>query len=131
MEFRIIKKSKKSNARIGLLHTSHGVIETPSFVPVGTQAAIKAVPSDFLSETKTGILIANTFHLHLKPGEDIVKRAGGLHHFMNFRHPIMTDSGGFQVFSLGFGSDLGFGKVMNYFPGAQKGKEIIKKGQQP
>mgnify|MGYP001577640805 CR=1 FL=1 len=66
MEFRIIKKSKKSNARIGLLHTSHGVIETPSFVTVGTQAAIKALPSDFLSETKTQIIIANTSTLLLR-----------------------------------------------------------------
>jgi len=97
IEFKILKKSKKSRARLGILKTEHGIIETPSLVPVATQATLKALTSEEALETKSQILIANTFHLHLKPGEKIVKAAGGLHKFMNWSGPLMTDSGGFQV----------------------------------
>jgi len=114
--FEILKKSKKSGARIGVLKTPHGEVETPTLVPVATQAAVKTLTSDEVCATKTQILIANTFHLHLKPGEAVVKKAGGLHEFMQWKRPLMTDSGGFQVFSLGFGRDLGVGKVLKYFP---------------
>ncbi|MFA5084262.1 MAG: tRNA guanosine(34) transglycosylase Tgt [Candidatus Paceibacterota bacterium] len=126
MEFEILKKSKISQARLGALQTSHGVVETPCLVPVATQAAIKTLTSEEVEQTQSQILIANTFHLHLKPGEEIVKAAGGLHKFMNWPRPLMTDSGGFQVFSLGFGRDFGTGKIL-------KGKSdySIKKGQQP
>lgn len=112
IEFKIIKKSKKSRARLGVLSTPHGEVETPAFVPVATQAVVKTLTSEDLPSTKTQIIISNTFHLHLKPGEDIVKAAGGIHRFANLNVPIMTDSAGFQVFSLGFGHDLGIGKLL-------------------
>ncbi len=109
--FKILKKSSKSSARLGVLKTSHGEIETPTLVPVATQAVVKTLSSEEVLATKTQILISNTFHLHLKPGEKILKKAGGIHKFMNWPKPIMTDSGGFQVFSFGFGRDLGIGKI--------------------
>ena len=111
--FEILKKSQKSNARLGILKTSHGEIETPSFVPVATNATVKALDSHAVLKTGTQLLIANTYHLHLQPGEKIVKSAGGLHSFMQWEKPLMTDSGGFQVFSLGFGKDLGSSKMAN------------------
>lgn len=112
MNFKILKKSKVSNARLGFLETSHGVVETPSLVPVATQATIKTLASEEAEKTGSQILICNTFHLHVKPGEKFVAKAGGLHSFMNWKRPLMTDSGGFQVFSLGFGKDLQVGKIM-------------------
>lgn len=112
MQFHISKKSKFSNARLGFIETSHGVIETPCLVPVATQAVVKTLTSEETEQTKSQILIANTFHLHLKPSEKVVKKAGGLHKFMNWKKPLMTDSGGFQVFSLGFGRDFGTGKIL-------------------
>lgn len=130
MEFRILKKSKRSRARLGLLKTSHGEVLTPTLVPVATQAVVKTLTSEEVKETKTQILIANTFHLHLKPGEKIIKANGGLHRFMNWPKPLMTDSGGFQVFSLGFGRDLGIGKIVKYFPGQER-KEKITPHSQP
>ena len=129
IDFKILKKSKKSGARIGVLKTGHGVVETPCLVPVATQAVVKTLTSEETEQTKTQILIANTFHLHLKPGERIVREAGGLHKFMNWKGPIMTDSGGFQVFSLGFGRELGVGKILKYFPG--NSTEVIDKNRQP
>lgn len=129
IKFRILKRSKKSLARLGVLETSHGEVETPSLVPVATQAVVKALWSEEAEKTGCQILIANTFHLHLKPGEKIIKAGGGLHKFMNWHRPMMTDSGGFQVFSLGFGRDSGVGKIFKYFS-AKKGREIIQ-GQQP
>ena len=126
IEFKILKKSKRSQARIGILKTPHGEIETPSFVPVATQAAVKTLPSELVEETKTQIIIANTFHLHLKPGEKFVKKAGGIHKFMNWHHPVMTDSGGFQVFSLGFGQEYGTGKILK-----TKRAAVIKKDTKP
>src|SRR3989338_4645734 len=117
IEFSLLKKSNRSRARIGVLKTPHGEIETPAFVPVATQAVIKTLISEEVLETKSQMLIANTFHLHLKPGEKFVKKAGGLHKFMNWQGPLMTDSAGFQVFSLGFGADLGVGKMLKYSSG--------------
>jgi len=105
IEFKIQKKSKKSKARVGLLKTPHGVVETPCLVPVATQAAIKTLDSGEVEKTKSQILICNTFHLRLK------KVSSDLHEFMNWPRPLMTDSGGFQVFSLGFGLDSGVGKI--------------------
>jgi len=112
MEFRVIKKSKKSGARLGVLKTSHGEVETPAFVPVATQAVVKTLESSEVLETGSQILISNTFHLHIKPSEKFVAAAGGLHKFMNWQRPIMTDSAGFQIFSLGFGRDYGVGKIL-------------------
>ena len=126
MEFKIIKKSKRSKARLGILKTSHGEIETPSFVPVATQAVVKTLTSEEAKAAKCQILISNTFHLHLKPGEKFVKAGGGIHNFMNWDRPLMTDSGGFQVFSLGFGRDLGIGKILK-----TKGLVKVLLGQQP
>ena len=130
LNFEITKQSKKSRARLGLLETSHGVVETPAFVPVATQATIKTLTAEETKATNSQLVISNTFHLHLKPGEDIVKQGGGLHKFSNWDRPIMTDSGGFQVFSLGFGRDLQVGKVLKFFEGGEA-KEQIKVGQQP
>ncbi len=126
LEFKIIKQSQKSNARVGVLKTPYGEVETPAFVVVATTATVKTLTSEEIPQTKTQILIANTFHLHLRPGEKIVKANGGLHKFMNYSQPIMTDSGGFQVFSLGFGRDLGVGKILK-----EKQLEEVVKGQQP
>lgn len=131
IEFKVLKKSKKSWARLGVLKTPHGEVETPSLVPVATQAAIKTIPAEYLNQTGTQIVISNTFHLHLKPGESIVKRAGGINKFMNWKGPSMTDSGGFQVFSLGFGRDLDLGKIKKFFPGKVTNEQSIKKGTQP
>jgi len=126
IKFKIIKKSKISKARLGIIETNHGVVETPCLVPVATQAVIKTLNSEEVLETKSQILICNTFHLHLRPGEEIIKRAGGLHKFMNWKRPLMTDSGGFQVFSFGFGKDLGMGKILK-----NKAYSNIEYGQQP
>jgi queuine tRNA-ribosyltransferase/7-cyano-7-deazaguanine tRNA-ribosyltransferase len=111
MKFHISKKSKISRARLGFMETSHGVVETPCLVPVATQAVIKTLTSEEAEKTGSQILICNTFHLYLKPGEGIVEKSGGLHKFMNWKKPLMTDSGGFQVFSLGFGKDFNIGKI--------------------
>ena len=93
-------KSKECYGRIGVLHTPHGDIETPVFMPVGTQGTVKSLSVEELKDINTQILLSNTYHLYLRPGEEIVKNAGGLHKFMNWDRPILTDSGGFQVFSL-------------------------------
>jgi queuine tRNA-ribosyltransferase len=94
-------KSTKGNARAGEFSTEHGVVETPIFMPVGTLATVKAIDSDDIKKTNPEIILANTYHLYLKPGLDILKNAGGVHNFMNYQGPMLTDSGGFQVFSLG------------------------------
>ena len=128
--FRVLKKSKRSNARVGLLETNHGAIETPSFVPVATHAAVKSLVSELVEETGTQVVIANAFHLHLKPGEKTIRSSGGLHAFMNWSRPIMTDSGGYQVFSLGFGRDLRLKKVARG-KNALARNDIIELGVQP
>lgn len=95
-----IKTCKQTGARLGIVHTPHGSFETPTFMPVGTQATVKTMSPEDLKEMNAGIILSNTYHLWLRPGNDIVKEAGGLHKFMNWDKPILTDSGGFQVFSL-------------------------------
>ncbi len=97
----ILKKDTKTNARLGKLHTPHGVIETPVFMPVGTQATVKTMTPEELKALGAKIILSNTYHLFLRPGQDLIKEAGGLHKFMNWDGAILTDSGGFQVFSLG------------------------------
>lgn len=92
---------KQSGARYGILHTPHGDVETPMFMPVGTLATVKGIAPEMLKEMGSQVILANTYHLWLRPGEDIISKAGGLHKFMNYDGPILTDSGGFQVFSLG------------------------------
>ncbi|MEI7884555.1 MAG: tRNA guanosine(34) transglycosylase Tgt [Clostridia bacterium] len=100
ISFDLLKKSEKSWARRGVVHTAHGDIATPIFMPVGTQATVKAMSPLELEELGAQIILSNTYHLYLRPGDELIKRAGGLHKFMNWQHPILTDSGGFQVFSL-------------------------------
>ena len=98
--FKITHKDIKTKARVGLLETPHGIIETPEFMPVGTQATVKALSSEDVKYCGAQIILGNTYHLYLRPGMEIVKNAGGLHKFMSWDKPILTDSGGFQIFSL-------------------------------
>ncbi len=108
MEFsyRILHEEKHTGARLGEFTTPHGVIQTPIFMPVGTQATVKGILPSVLQELQAQIILANTYHLYLRPGADIVEKAGGLHRFMNWNKPILTDSGGFQVFSLAKMKDI-------------------------
>ena len=92
---------KQTGARYGILHTPHGAVETPMFMPVGTLASVKGIAPEYLTQMNSGVILSNTYHLWLRPGEDVVDQAGGLHKFMNYPGPMLTDSGGFQVFSLG------------------------------
>lgn len=98
--FNLLKKDQGTSARRGVLETPHGIIETPIFMPVGTHAAMKAMTPAQVGECGAQIILCNTYHLHLRPGEALVEKAGGLHRFMSWNGPILTDSGGFQVFSL-------------------------------
>ena len=98
--YEVKKECRQTGARIGVLHTPHGDIETPVFMPVGTKATVKAMSPDELEQIGAQIILSNTYHLFLRPGEQLIKEAGGLHSFMNWKKPILTDSGGFQVFSL-------------------------------
>ena len=99
--YELLHVDKNSGARRGVIHTPHGDIQTPVFMPVGTQATVKAMTPEELKEIEAQIILSNTYHLYLRPGNDLVKEAGGLHEFMKWDRPILTDSGGFQVFSLG------------------------------
>ena len=100
--YELLHECKQTGARRGRIHTPHGIIETPVFMPVGTQATVKSMtPEELKEEVKAQIILSNTYHLYLRPGHDLVKQAGGLHKFMNWDRAILTDSGGFQVFSLG------------------------------
>ena len=100
-EFRLIREDNQTQARTGQLCTAHGLIDTPIFMPVGTRGSVKACTPNDLDEIGAEIILGNTYHLYLRPGHQIVEQAGGLHRFMAWRKPILTDSGGFQVFSLG------------------------------
>ena len=101
IKYELIKTCKQSGARLGRLHTPHGIIETPIFMPVGTQATVKTMTPEELKGMNAQIILSNTYHLFLRPGHKLIEKAGGLHKFMNWDRPILTDSGGFQVFSLG------------------------------
>src|SRR6188768_2277229 len=98
--FELRKTDSTSKARLGRMTTTRGVIDTPAFMPVGTQASVKAIDPRELDEMGTQIILGNTYHLSIRPGLEIIQSAGGLHQFMNWKLPILTDSGGFQVFSL-------------------------------
>ncbi|OGF31919.1 tRNA guanosine(34) transglycosylase Tgt [Candidatus Falkowbacteria bacterium RIFOXYA2_FULL_35_8] len=100
MSFKLLKQSQKSKARRGQLKTRRGIIETPFFMPIATKASVKALTYEDLEQLEAKIVLSNTYHLMLKPGNKLIKKAGGLHQFMNWSKPILTDSGGFQVFSL-------------------------------
>jgi len=99
--YELLHQCKQTGARRGVIHTPHGDIQTPVFMPVGTQATVKSMTPEELKEVNAQIILSNTYHLFLRPGHELVKEAGGLHSFMNWDRPILTDSGGFQVFSLG------------------------------
>ncbi len=127
--------AKEEDARTGRLDTPHGSIETPSFVAVGTQATVTSLSVADLREIKSQVIITNAFHLHLQPGEDLIKKMGGLHRFMNWEGPLMIDSGGFQIFSLGAAKKHGVGKIAPIFPGekdrgghfsSKKGKPLVR-----
>ena len=101
MDFKVLQKDNKSKARAGVIKTDHGEIQTPIFMPVGTQGTVKSVTQKALKEeVNPDIILGNTYHLYLRPGTEILEKAGGLHGFMNWDRPILTDSGGFQVYSL-------------------------------
>ncbi|MBS3966418.1 MAG: tRNA guanosine(34) transglycosylase Tgt [Truepera sp.] len=125
---------ERGAARVARYRTPHGVIETPAFVAVGTQAAIKTLSPEEAADAGVQVLFANTYHLYLRPGQETVAAAGGLHRFMAWDGPIMTDSGGFQVFSLGASLEHGVGKIANIFPGeaggalkgGRRGKSLVR-----
>ena len=106
IKYNLLKVEKNTSARLGTIETNYGTYETPMFMPVGTQATVKTLSPEELKEVGSGIILSNTYHLWLRPGEDVVDHAGGLHKFMNFNGPILTDSGGFQVFSLAKPKDI-------------------------
>ena len=106
IEYTLLKTEKNTKARLGKIKTNYGEYETPMFMPVGTQATVKTLAPEELKAIDCGIILANTYHLWLRPGEDIIAKAGGLHKFMNWNGPILTDSGGFQVFSLAKPKDI-------------------------
>ena len=115
--FKITKQDKKTRARTGIIKTKRGKIETPHFVPVATLASVRSLDSLDLEELGVQCALVNAYHLHLKPGDALIKKLGGTHKFMNFRSPLFSDSGGFQAFSLGLGREHNIGKIGNFFPG--------------
>jgi len=121
--FKILKQHKK--ARLGIIKTSHGSFPTPAFIPVATLATIRSLDQKDIKDLNANVILANTYHLHLRPGEKLIKKLGGLHKFMNWQGPIVTDSGGFQAFSLGLGMEHKIGKIA-YFP---EGTKHHKKGE--
>lgn len=100
VKFELLRHSIENFARLGRLHTAHGVVETPAFMPVGTQGSVKTVGSEDLEDLGFEMVLSNTYHLELRPGSEVIERMGGLHHFMSWERPILTDSGGYQVMSL-------------------------------
>ncbi len=107
LNYKLLKKEKNTNARLGEFKTVHGIFKTPMFMPVGTNATVKTLSNDELENLNCGIILCNTYHLWLRPGEDVIEKSGGIHNFMNYKSgPILTDSGGFQVFSLAKPKDI-------------------------
>ena len=127
--FDITHQPARGRARLGVLRTPHGSVETPFFSVVGTAGAVKGITPDELRETGASVLLANTYHLYLRPGQDTVAALGGLHRFMGWSGPLITDSGGYQVFSLGFGLEHGVGKQIGMFPAEDEGRIRRPKGQ--
>src|SRR3990167_9320881 len=127
MNFKIEKKLKGSLGRAGVLNTPHGEIYTPAFVSVGTKATIKSLNPDQVRGTGAEVVLGNTYHLYLQPGDEIVRKAGGIGKFMNWSGPTMTDSGGFQVFSLGaaYGKDTRLNDTVGQVSKAMKLAEIL------
>src|SRR3989338_7682510 len=123
MEFGIKTKLKSSRARTGIITTPHGVIHTPYFIPVATAATVRGLNQEDMKELNAEVLLANTYHLHLRPGDKIIRKLGGLHKFMNWNKPLFTDSGGFQAFSLGYGMEHNINKLGTIFPESRKASE--------
>lgn len=131
LTFDITHKDKASMARVGRLAVKHGVLETPAFIVVGTRASVKAVDPRDLKEMGVQIALANTYHLMLRPGAEAVAEQGGLHKFMGWDGPMVTDSGGFQAFSLGFAIEHGVGKMVKMFPDEGKHDRVQKAPARP
>ena len=106
IKYELIHTDKNCKARLGKIETNYGTVDTPMFMPVGTRATVKMLTPDELYDVHAGVILANTYHLWLRPGEDLIEKAGGLHKFMNYKGPILTDCGGFQVFSLAKPKDI-------------------------
>ena len=106
ISYKLLHKDKNTNARIGQISTNHSTVDTPMFMPVGTQASVKTLSFEEIKQIKAGFILSNTYHLWLRPSEQIIQKAKGLHNFMNYDGPILTDSGGFQVFSLAKAKDI-------------------------
>lgn len=123
VNYTLLHKDKNTMARRGKLETNYGVFDTPMFMPVGTQATVKTLDPEEIKEINAGVILSNTYHLWLRPGEDIVNKAGGLHKFMNYDGPILTDSGGFQVFSLAKPKDIKEEGV--YFKSHLNGEKLL------
>ncbi|MBI2054738.1 MAG: tRNA guanosine(34) transglycosylase Tgt [Candidatus Sungbacteria bacterium] len=126
ISFSIEAIDTKSRARAGRIETPHGVIKTPSFVTVGTLASVRTLTPDEIHDAGSQVILANTYHLYLDGRHEVIAKAGGLAKFMNWDGPTMTDSGGFQVFSMGFGSDHGIGKNVPFFPGGDVPADLTK-----
>jgi queuine tRNA-ribosyltransferase len=118
--FKTIHSDKKSHARAGVIEINGNIVETPVYMPVGTQATVKSLTPHDLEDIGAQIILANTYHLYLRPGAEIIEKMGGLHNYVNWKKPMLTDSGGFQVFSLGYAIEHQVGKIANIFP-AEKG----------
>ena len=121
--YELLHQEANSRARTGIIHTAHGDVLTPAFVAVATRASVKAVEPAAIEEIGVQIVISNSYHLHLRPGEETIAGLGGLHGFSGWNRPTMTDSGGFQVFSLGAGKEHGVGKVASIFPGEDRPRQ--------
>ena len=125
IEYNLIKQEKNTKARLGAIKTDYGNFSTPMFMPVGTKATVKGLVPEELKEVGAGIILANTYHLWLRPGEDLINKAGGLHKFMNYDGPILTDSGGFQVFSLAKNKEKDITEEGVYFKSHIDGKKLF------
>ena len=125
IEYNLIKQEKNTKARLGVIKTDYGNFSTPMFMPVGTKATVKGLVPEELKEVGAGIILANTYHLWLRPGEDLINKAGGLHKFMNYDGPILTDSGGFQVFSLAKNKEKDITEEGVYFKSHIDGKKLF------
>ena len=125
IEYNLIKQEKYTKARLGSIKTNYGSVPTPIFMPVGTKATVKGLSPEEVKETGARIVLANTYHLWLRPGEDLIKKAGGLHKFMNYDGPILTDSGGFQVFSLAKNKKKDITEEGVHFKSHIDGKELF------
>ncbi len=130
ISFEVRGQDPTTRARLGTLTTPHGTVATPALCPVATQASVKSLTPDEVRDLGAELILANAYHLYLRPGADLVAEHGGLHRFMSWDGPIMTDSGGWQVFSLGFGLEHGVGKIASMFPDEDENRRPVR-GQRP